>query len=498
MQHVDHTCGEERDRSGEHATCKPRKHGRKLSSEQMSAVKTSVTELPESRVRVEAEVPAEEVERRVQQAARALGQQMRVPGFRKGKVPPPVVIRRLGREVVLDEALRSALGGWYADAIDGAGIAPVGEPDLDVSTLPGEGEPLAFSIEIGVRPEANVGSYKGLEVGKREPEVDDAAVDAELERLRDRSATLETADRPAEAGDHVVIDYVGTIDGEPFEGGEGRDQLLELGSGRLIPGFEEQLTGASAGDERTVDVTFPDDYSAEALRGKPAQFAVKVTEVKSKRLPELDDEFASEAGGFDTLAQLREDVATRLRELDERAIEREFEEAVLDAAVAESTVELPDKLVHARAHELLEQTLSTLARQGIAKEAYLRIAGKDEETLAHEAEPEAANALRREAVLAAIVENEQIEPSEDDVEQALEPAAERAGLTSEKLIERLRSSGRLDQARKDVATQQALELLVENAKPISVEQAKARKKLWTPGREGAEEGSGELWTPGSE
>lgn len=461
------------------------------------AVKTNVTELPESRVRVEAEVPAEEVERRVQQAARELGRQMRIPGFRKGKVPPPVVIRRLGREAVLDEALRSSLGGWYVDAIGNAGISPVGEPDLDVGDMPGEGEPLAFSIEIGVRPVATLGEYKGLEVGRREAQADDERVNAELETLRDRFATLETVERPAATGDHLVIDYIGYVDGEPFEGGEGRDQLLELGSGRLIPGFEERLTGSEAGQERTVEVTFPDDYPQPQLSGQDARFEVTVKEIKAKRLPELDDEFAGESAGFDTMAELREDVASRLREADERAIEREFEQAVLDAAVAEAKIEVPGKLVHARAHELLEQMLTALARQGISKEAYLQITGKEEESLAHEAEPEAANELRREAVLAAVVEAEGIEPTDDEVLEALGPVAERDATTPTKLLEQLRKTDRLDRARDDLATRQAINLLVREAKPISVEQAKARKKLWTPGQEGAEQGSGQLWTPGS-
>jgi trigger factor len=458
-------------------------------------VKTSITELPESRVRVDAEVPAEEVERRLQQAARQLGREMRIPGFRKGKVPPPVVIRRLGREAVLDEALRSSLGSWYVDAIDRSGIVPVGEPELDVGDLPGEGQPLTFSVEIGVRPPAKLGAYKGLEVGRREPHVEDAAVADELERLRDRFATLDTVERAAADGDHVVIDYVGRVDNEPFEGGEGRDQLLELGSGRLIPGFEEQLVGAGADARRIVEVTFPDDYPGD-LGGKRAHFDVTVKEVKAKRLPELDDVFASESAGFDTLSELREDIATRLKEVDERAIEREFEEAVLDAAVAEAQVEVPEKLVHARAHELLEQTMSSLARRGISKDAYLRIAGKDEETLAHEAEPDAAKAIRREAVLAAIVDAEQIEPSDEDIRQALAPTAERASTKVDKLLEQLRSNGRLDRVREDVATGQALELLVRDANAISVEQAKARQKLWTPGKEGAGEGPGSLWTPG--
>lgn len=462
----------------------------------MSPVKTSVTELPESRVRVQAEVSAEEVERRVQQAARELGRQMRVPGFRKGKVPPPVVIRRLGREAVLDEALRKALGSWYVDALDEAGISPIGEPDLNVGDLPQEGQPLEFSIEIGVRPRAQLGEYKGLEVGRREPNVDDEMIGRELEALRDRFATLETVDRPAETGDHLVVDYIGRVDGTPFEGGEARDQLLELGSGRLVPGFEEQLLGAAAGDRRDVEVTFPEEYPG-GLGGQTAVFEVTVNEVKAKQLPEVEDEFAGDAGGFDTLDELREDIRKRLSEAEEQAIEREFEQAVLDAAVEEAQVELPDKLIHAQAHELLEQTLSSLAARGISREAYLQIAGKDEEALAHDAEPDAAQALRREAVLAAIVEAENIDPSDEQVLEVLGPAAERENVAPQELLERLQSSGRLDRVRADVASGQAVELLVDAAKPISVEQAKAREKLWTPEREGAEQGSGQLWTPGS-
>ncbi|MFL5824600.1 MAG: trigger factor [Solirubrobacteraceae bacterium] len=462
----------------------------------MSSVKTSVIELPESRVRVEAEVAAEEVERRLQQAAVELGRQMRVPGFRKGKVPPPVVIRRLGRETVLDEALRSSLGGWYSDAIVGAGIQPVGDPELDVGELPDEGQALSFSIEVGVRPPATLGQYKGLEVGRREPAVVDEQIGQEVEGLREQLARLETVERPAGEGDHVVVDYTGMIDGVPFEGGAGRDQLLELGAGKLIPGFEDQLLGASAGEDRVVEVTFPDDYQEQTLAGKPARFEVTVHEVKAKRLPELDDDFAAEAGGFDTLQELRDDVASRLEQAEQRAIEREFEEAVLDAVVEEATVDVPEKLVHARAHELLGDTLNALARQGISKDAYLRIAGKTEEELAHEAEPGAARALRREAVLEAVVQAESIQPTDEDVRQALEPTAQRAGQSVDELFEQLREGDRLERLRDEVANHQALELLVREAKPITIEQAKAREELWTPDKERGE--SGQIWTPGSE
>jgi trigger factor len=359
-----------------------------------------------------------------------------------------------------------------------------------------------------VRPKATLGQYKGLEVGRREPHIDDAQVNERIEAMRDRFATLETVERAAETGDHVVVDYVGKVDGEPFEGGAGRDQLLELGAGRLVPGFEEQLVGAAAGDERTVEVTFPEGYPGD-LGGKTAQFDVTVHEVKAKRLPELDDEFASDAGGFDTVAELRDDVRRQLSEEDSHAIEHEFEQAVLEAAVAEAKLEIPDELIHARAHELLEDTFRTLARRGISKEAYLRITDRDEETLAKEAEPEAADALRREAVLTAVVEAEGIVPTDEDVAEALAPTAEREGKTPQELLEDLRTGGGLEPVRQEVATRQALELLVREAKPIGVEQAKARKKLWTPGKDKEEPGSaqpsgapaagasGQLWTPGS-
>ena len=344
-------------------------------------------------------------------------------------------------------------------------------------------------------PRAKLGEYKGLEVGRREPQVDPASIDEQLEQLRDRFATLETVERPAQNGDRVVVDYLGKIGDQPFEGGEGRDQLVELGAGRLVPGFEEQLLGTSAGEQSIVELTFPAEYPGD-LGGKEATFEVSVSEVKAKRLPELDDEFASQAGGFDTLSELREDIVARLQEADARSIDQEFAEAVLGAAGAQAELELPDQLVHARAHEMLERTLSALTRQGISKDAYLRITGKDEETLAHEAEPEAANALRREAVLSAVVDAEQIQPSDEELLEALRPTAQRDGTEPEELIEQLRKSGRLEGLREDVANRLALELLVREATPITVEQASAREKLWTPGKDEPEGGPGQIWTPG--
>jgi trigger factor len=464
-----------------------------------AAVTTKTTELEDSRVRVDVEVPPEALESALRSAAADLGREIRVPGFRSGKVPPEVVLRQVGREAVMDEALRRGLPGWYEEAVADAGITTVGDPQLDLSDLPEKGLPLAFTIEVGVVPPARLGAYKGLEVGRREPSVDPQEVQAELERMRESLASLDTVERAAGQGDFVVVDFLGTIDGEQFEGGEARGHMVELGGGRLIPGFEEQLQGVSAGDEREVKVTFPEDYQAEHLAGRDALFEVQVKEVKEKRLPELDDDFAVEAGGFDSLEELRAELEERIGQADERAIEGEFREAAVDAAVAASTIEIPHELVHAKAHDMWHRTARRMASQGIDPQQYLTMTGKTEEELATEAEPDAEQALKREAVLAEIVKAEGIEVSDEEVASALREAAgpDASDKQLKRALKRARKQGAEDALRDDIAMRKAVDLLVESAKPIPVEQAAAREKLWTPEKERAAEGAGELWTPGS-
>jgi trigger factor len=464
-----------------------------------TAVKTTKTELGDSRVRVEVEVPSEALEQELRSAAAELGRELRIPGFRKGKVPGEVVLRQVGREAVMDEAVRRGLPAWYEEAVAQAGISAVGDPQLNLADLPERGSPLSFTIEVGVVPEAKLGDYKGLEVGRREPKVDDQEVQAELERLRESLAALDTVDRPAGQGDFVVIDFVGSIDGEPFEGGEARGQLVELGAGRLIPGFEEQLEGVSAGDSRELQVTFPDDYTAEELAGREATFAVDTKEVKEKRLPELDDDFAIEAGGYDSLDELREEIRRRIGEAEERAIEAEFREAAVDAAVEQATVEIPHELVHAKSHEMWHRTSHRLAAQGVDPRRYLELSGKTEEELVTEAEPEAEQALKREAVLAAIVNAEGLEVSEEEISEALRAAAgpEANEKQLKRALKRARSQGAEEALREDIAMRKAVDLLVESATPIPVEQAAAREKLWTPEKEREEQGAGQIWTPGT-
>ncbi len=460
-------------------------------------MKASVKELPDSRVRVEVDVDAADFDRRVERAARGLGSELRIPGFRKGKVPPQVVIQRVGREAVMEEALREALPEWYERALLETGVIPVGDPKLDVAGFPSEGKPLSFSIEVAVRPEAKLGSYTGLEVGRAEPEVPEEAVNAELERLREGFGSLRPVERAARAGDSLLVDYRGELDGEPFEGGEARDFLLELGAEGLLEGFDEALTGAQAGDERGVQVRFPDDYRPEQLAGQDATFKVDVKEVREKQLPELDDEFAAQASEFDTLAELREDIGAKIRDALEHRAEDEFRQAAVDAAVEQATVEVPDDVVTARATDMWERVERSLQGRGISPEAYLRMQNRSREELIGDAKPEAEQALKREAVLAAIADKEGIEVSDEELVESLRHTAEEhENTTPEKLLERLRSQGRDGLLGEELRLRKAADVVAESAKPIPKGQAEAREKLWTPEKERVPEGG--LWTPGDE
>jgi len=388
---------------------------------------------------------------------------MKMAGFRKGKIPAEVVIQRIGRDAVVDETIRGSLGHWYSEAVDGARLAIVGQPEVELGELPAAGEPLVFSFEVGVRPVAKLGKYKGLKVERREAAAAPEAIDEQIEELRGKMASLEAVEEPATSGDFVVMNYIGSIDGEVFEGGEGTDQLIELGSGRLIPGFEEQLEGIAAGDERTVQLAFPEDYQAEELAGKDAEFAVTATEIRRRILPELNDQFANEAAGLETIAELREDLATRMIEADSDRAEEEFREAVLDAVADNAKISLPQPLVDARASELLDRMLHQLSQQGISREMYFQISGRTEEEMLGESAEAAQKSLRHEAALVAVIEAEDIQPGDGDILTALQGSAAQEQTTPEKLRDRLEKANRLDDLIEELSQRQALDLIVESA-----------------------------------
>jgi trigger factor len=470
-------------------------------------VKTTVSELADSRVRVQVEVAPSEIEGSVERKAQQLARELKLPGFRRGKVPAAMVIQRMGREAVLEQAVRETISRWYLDAIDTAGIVPVGDPELDLGALPPAGEPLEFSIEIGVVPQAELDGLEDLEVPRREPAVEEEQVEREIELLRDRLARLQTAPRAAQEGDFVVVDYRGSYAPEdgarrrrPLPGGEGRDQLIELGAGNVLPGLEQGLLGAAAGDERSVEVSFPPDYANAELAGRQGTLEVTVKEVKLKALPQVDEDFAIDAG-FDDLQALREDIRAHLLEIDEARVQAEYRQAALDAAVARARVPVTPELAKARAREMWERMLRALERRGISREAYLQVSARSEEEALAELEADAEQALRREAVITAIVAAEQIEVSDEELLAALASTAEREGMEPAKLLEELRGAGRLEDLREEEAARRAVELVAERATPISVGQAQARERLWTPEQERAEEPAGAatpggLWTPG--
>jgi trigger factor len=460
-------------------------------------MQTTVTELPASRAQVEVEVPAEEVGRGIQRAARSLAREMRLPGFRKGKAPPSLVIQRVGFGAVFEEALRESLPDWYEEALFDADLSPIGDPNIEIVSAPeDEGEPLSFKFEIGVRPGAELGEYRGLEVGRAEPQAPEEMIDREIERIQAGFAKLEPVERAGGNGDVLLIDFEGLVDDKAFEGGKADDYLLELGSGQLIEGFEDQLVGANPGEAREVKVSFPADYQAEQLAGQDAVFKVDVKEVREKVLPDLDDDFASEASEFDTLEELRADIREKLTEVVDSRIEQDFRVAAIDAAAEQAKVDLPDQLVADRAAERWGRVERQLAARGMAPDSYLQMQGKTREEIVEESKPDAAQELRREAVLAAIVDAEGIEATEEELLEALAHPAEHERTTPEKLLARLREKGRDAMIGEDIRFRKAIDVVAEGAKPIPLEQAEAREKIWTPEKE--REAAGSLWTPGSD
>jgi trigger factor len=457
-------------------------------------METTVKELPNSRAEVEVEVPAKDVERATSRAARAMAREMRMPGFRKGKAPPSLVIQRVGFGAVLEEAIREALPEWYESALLGSGVSPIGDPAIEmVSTPESEGESLSFKFEVGVRPTATLGEYKGLEVGKAETEVPDDLIDTEVARIREGFARLEPVERAAAEGDALLIDFEGFVDGKAFEGGKAEDYLLQLGSGQLIEGFEAQLTGARAGEEPKVEVTFPEDYQAEQLAGEDAVFNIKVKEVREKILPELDDDFASDASEFETLEELRDDIREKVGAAYGQRAEEDFQIAAVDAAVAKAKVEIPADLVMARAVERFERMERQLAQRGMDPNAFLQMQGKTRDEVIEESKPDAERDLKREAVVTAIAEAEQVEVSEEEMTEALAHSAEHERTTPEKLLARLRENGRDAMVRDDIRARKAIELVAAEATAIPLEQAEAREQIWTPEKE--REAAGGLWTP---
>jgi len=463
-------------------------------------MKTQVSELAENRVRLDVEVPAADVDHAFEHALHDLARSVRVPGFRRGKAPKPLVMRQVGRDTVIEEALRDHLSGWYSRAVAVSGIDPVDRPTIDWSAEPVEGAPFEFTAEVEVKPQPEVRSYRGLEGVRTPVSVPEDAIDAEIERLRGTVAELRPVERPAQDGDFVVIDFQGTLDGEPFEGGSGTDYGVELGEGRLLPELEAGIAGLGAGGERDVDVDVPEDYAAEQLAGKRVRFHVRVNEVKERALPALDDELAMSVSEFDTLDELRADITERVQKVIEDESERRFRSSVLDALGQELKTPVPDALVTSRLSSMTRSFSQTLQARGVALEDYLRVTGMTPEQLVEDMRAQALDLVRKDLALEAVVAAENIEVTDEMVEEWVREQAAEADEDVEAAVERLTGDpAALTALRLDLAAQKALDIVTENAKPITAEQADAKQKLWTPEKETAQESakSSAIWTPGA-
>ncbi len=466
------------------------------------ALTTEVTPLEENRVRLDVAVPGDEVRRQMERAVRQLGREVRVPGFRPGKAPAEVIVQRVGREAVVQEMLKGALGGWYSEAVSEAGVVPIDDPELDLEDVPEDGD-LTFTAKVHVRPKATLGEYAGLEVGRAGPQVPEDALDQQLDALRERAARLVPVDRPAATGDFLVIDFDGSSGGKRLRNASARDYLVELGGGRLVGEFDSHLAGLSAGESVEFPVTYADSDGRDELRGRTVNYTVTVKQVQQKELPPLDDDLAVGVSEFDTLDELRADVQRRLDEAAQAEVDELFRRMVIDAAVANATVDVPAVMVDRRIGTILQQTASQLP-EGVSFEQYLAAGGRTLEQVVEELRPDAENAVRRELVVEAVADAEGIEVSDEEIEEQVREDAEATGRAPDRLLHDLRHHGGWETLRQDLRMKKAVEVLTSGATPIPMEQAEARERLWTPDQAREEQTAtagkpapaGKLWTPG--
>jgi trigger factor len=433
-------------------------------------VKTDVNPSAENEVVLSVEVPAEAVKKMYERTLKRLQRETNLPGFRKGHVPRPLVLQRLGEDYVRAETIQDALPEWYDQALSEADVDAVSMPDLDVDVAQFDPEQaFSFSATVQVKPAPQLGAYKGLEVPRRAVEITDAQVDAQLAMLQERMASLKPVeDRAVQHGDFVLMDLEGSSGGELIEGAQASDYMTEVGRGNLIPGFEEALQGVLRDEERIFDVTFPDDYHAEELQGKPATFKVKVKEIKEKVVPELDDAFAADVSEFETMDELRADVRQRLEAAAEAGAQREFRAAAVDAAVERATVTVPPAMTEREAHHLYHELEHSVGERGMTMEVYLGVLDKSAEQVEEELQPQAERIIKRRLVLEAIAEAEGLEVSDDEIAEQVRKDAEALGRDHLQLLKDLRESGRQEAVRDEMLLAKTVDLVADQAVPVAM------------------------------
>lgn len=422
-----------------------------------------VEKLENNTAKLTIEVEASKFDKAIQKAYQKNKNKFNIPGFRKGKVPYAMVEKMYGAAVFYEDAANELISGAYAQAAEESGLEIVARPEINVTQIE-KGKPFIFEAEVTTKPEVKLGKYKGIKVEKADITVTDEEVAEELDKVKEQNARLVAADDKAvEDGDQTTIDFEGFVDGVAFEGGKGEDYPLTIGSHSFIDTFEEQLIGKKVGEEVEVNVTFPENYQAKELAGKPAMFKVTIKEIKVKEYPELDDDFAQDVSEFDTLDEYKEDIKKNLTEKKEKEAEAEKESKVIEAIVNDAEMDIPEKMVEAQAEQMLEEFAQNIAMQGISFEQYLQFTGATVDQMKEQVKPQAQARVESSLVLEAVVKAENIEATEEEVEEEIKEMAGRYNMEADKLKGLLTDSDK-ENLKKDICARKAAKFVVDEAK----------------------------------
>lgn len=421
-----------------------------------------VEKLEKNMAKLTIEVSADEFSKAVEEAYQKNKGKISVPGFRKGKVPKKMIEQMYGKAVFYEDAANALIPGAYEKALEECEETIVSSPKIDVTQIE-EGKSFIFTAEVALKPEVTLGAYKGVEVDKIEVAVTDEEVEADLKQQQENNSRVVTVERPVADGDIAVIDYEGFADGAAFEGGKGEDYSLTIGSHSFIDTFEEQLIGKNAGEECEVNVTFPEEYHAKELAGKPAVFKVTVKEVKEKQLPELNDEFAGEVSEFETLDAYKEDIRKKLTEKKEAEAKNEKEDAVISAVIENAQMEIPEAMVETQQRQIIDEFAQRLQMQGLSMEQYFQFTGLSYQHMMEQVKPQAERKIKSRLVLEAVVAAENIAASEEDYEEEIKRMAEGYRMEADKIKELMGEQGK-KQIMEDLAVRKAAEFVVSQAK----------------------------------
>ena len=422
-----------------------------------------VEKLENNMAKLTIEVPAEELEAAIEKVYQKQKKSISVPGFRKGKVPRQMVEKMYGKAVFYEDAANEIIPSAYEKAYDECEENIVSTPEIEVTQIEA-GKPFIFTATVALKPEVTLGKYKGIEVDKVEVTVSDEEVTAEIDKERERNArSISVSDRAVKSGDQTVIDFEGFVDGVAFEGGKGENYPLTIGSGQFIPGFEDQLVDVNIGEEVDVNVTFPEEYQAEELAGKPALFKVTVKEIKEKQLPELDDEFAAEVSEFDTLAEYKEDVKKNLTIKRENDVKNAKENAVVDAIIADARMGIPEAMITTQQRQMVQEFAQNIQMQGLSIDQYFQFTGLTAEKMLEQVKPQAEKRIKSRLVLEAVAKAENIVATEEDFEAEVAKMAESYKMEADKIKESIGEEGK-KQMMEDLAVSKAAEFVVNEAK----------------------------------